>query len=246
MALLPPRLAPPLGAWDASPVRLRDLLLLIVVFFVGFVGIGYLAGRALSGDGPGLLPVVALFFGQSAFLLFLVWLLVLRPHRLRLADIGLRPTYRTWYRLAVAIGLVCVPVFSVLNLGFQSLFGGPVENPQLRALAPGGFSWTSLVVMLLLVGVVVPFVEEVVFRGLIFGWLRKYLRFLYAAPLSAIFFAAVHTLPALIPPLAMMGLVLAAVYERSGSLWPAVIVHGVFNSLMTITYYVALAYDVGL
>jgi membrane protease YdiL (CAAX protease family) len=43
------------------------------------------------------------------------------------------------------------------------------------------------------------------------------------------------------PPLALMGLLLAAVVERSGSLWPAIILHGVFNSVMTITYYTALA-----
>jgi membrane protease YdiL (CAAX protease family) len=42
-----------------------------------------------------------------------------------------------------------------------------------------------------------------------------------------------------------MGLLLAAVVERSGSLWPAIIVHGVFNSLMTITYYTALASGAG-
>jgi membrane protease YdiL (CAAX protease family) len=42
-----------------------------------------------------------------------------------------------------------------------------------------------------------------------------------------------------------MGLVLAAITERSGSLWPAIIVHGTFNSLMTITFYTALASGAG-
>jgi hypothetical protein len=45
----------------------------------------------------------------------------------------------------------------------------------------------------------------------------------------------------LVPVLAFMGLVLAAVTERSGSLWPAIILHGTFNSVMTIAYYTALA-----
>ena len=242
MSLLPPPL-PPL---PPLPVRAWNLLLLLLVFVAGFLAIGILASRLFPGGAVvGLLPTLALFAGQSVFLLAAAWLLVLRPHRLRLADIGLRPTYRSWYRLAVAGGLLCVPAFSLLNLGFQSLFGGPVENPQLQALAPEGFSWTSLVAMLALVGVVVPFVEEIVFRGLIFGWLRKHLRFAYAAPLSAIFFASVHAIPVLMPPLALMGLLLAAVVERSGSLWPAIIVHGVFNSLMTITYYTALASGAG-
>jgi membrane protease YdiL (CAAX protease family) len=178
-------------------------------------------------------------------MLLLTWQVVLRPHRLRLSDSGLRPTYPAWYRLAVALGLLCMPLVSLINLALQSLMGGPADNPQLRALAPEGFSWTSLVVMLLLVGMLVPFIEEVIFRGLVFGWLRKHLRFAYAAPISAVFFATLHGIPDLIPALAVMGLVLAAVNERSGSLWPNIIVHGVFNSAMTVTYYTALASGVG-
>src|SRR3546814_5205318 len=92
-----------------------------------------------------------------------------RPHRLSLADVGLRPTYRSWYRLAVAGGLLCMPLASLINLAFQSLLGGPVANPQLEALAPEGFTWTSLVALLLLVGVLVPFIEEIIFRGLLYG-----------------------------------------------------------------------------
>jgi membrane protease YdiL (CAAX protease family) len=240
---LPPHL-PPL---PSLPLRGRDLVLLLVAFFTGFFGLG-MAVRLLAPEGAlqGLLPVISLMVLPTLFMLFLVWLIVLWPYRLRLADLGLRPTYSSWYRIAVAVGLLCVPVFSALNLGVQSLFDTPVENPQLRTLAPEGFRWTSLGAMLLLVGVLVPFVEEIVFRGLIFGWLRKHLRFALAAPLSAIFFGSVHMVWFLVPVLACMGLVLAAITERSGSLWPAIIVHGTFNSLMTITFYTALAGGAGL
>jgi len=239
---LPPRL-PPL---PVLPVRGRDLVLLLAAFFAGFLALG-LGTRLVLPEGAltGLVPVLSLFVLQTLFMLLLVWLIILRPYGLRLADLGLRPTYNTWYRLAVAVGLFCVPALSALNLGVQSLLDGPVENPQLRALAPEGFSWTSLVAMLLLVGVLVPFAEEIVFRGLVFGWLRKHLRFLFAAPLSAVFFASVHWVWILVPVLACMGLVLPAITERSGSLWPAIIVHGTFNSLMTITFYTALAGGAG-
>src|SRR3546814_14099801 len=67
------------------------------------------------------------------------------------------------------------------------------------------------------------------------------LPFLAAAPAAALPFAVAHQVWVLVPVLAFMGLVLAAVTERSGSLWPAIILHGVFNSAMPITYYTALA-----
>src|SRR3546814_20621174 len=83
--------------------------------------------------------------------------------------------------------------------------------------------------MLLLVGVLVPFIEEIIFRGLLFGWLRKHLRFLLAAPVVALLFAVAHQVWMLVPVLFFMGLVLAAATERSGSLWPTIILHGTFN-----------------
>src|SRR3546814_13072592 len=101
--------------------------------------------------------------------------------------------------------------------------------------------WSSDVCSSDLVGVLVPFIEEIIFRGLLFGWLRTHLPFLAAAPAAALLFAVAHQVWVLVPVLAFMGLVLAAVIERSGSLWPAIILHGVFNSAMKLTYYTALA-----
>ena len=239
---LPPRL-PPL---PPLPVRARDLALLLVLVVAGvFLLPGVIAVFAPDAALYGLLAVVALFVIQSALMLLLTWLVVLKPHRLKLADIGLRPTYRGWYRLAVAAGFLCLPLVGAVNLLIQQLLGAPIENPQLRSLAPEGFSWTSMIVMLLLVGVLVPIIEEIIFRGLILGWLRKHLHFAVAAPISAVFFSVVHGIPQLMPALAVMGLVLAVFAERSGSLWPAIVVHGVFNSLMTVTYYTALASGAG-
>jgi len=240
--LLPPSLPPQ----PPLPVRARDLALLLVLTIIGVLALPVSATLIWPDiDFTALTTVLGLFVAQSVVMVTLTWLVALRPHHLGLADIGLRPAYSGWYRLAVAIGLLCMPVVALVNLALQSLTGGPAENPQLEALAPEGFSWTSLIAMLLLVGVLVPFVEEVIFRGLVLGWLRKHLRFAYAAPISALFFSVVHGIPSLMPALAVMGLVLAAMKERSGSLWPSMIVHGVFNALMTITYYTALAGSAG-
>ena len=237
-----PLLPPPAPPRPPLPVRARDLALLLLLGVASLLATPLAIIVLWDGEPPtGLFPVLGLFVGQSLLLLAVAWLTVLRPHRLSLADVGLRPTWPSWYRLAVAGGLACVPIASLINLAFQTLLGGPFENPQLQALAPEGFSWTSLIGMLLLVGLLVPFIEEIIFRGLIFGWLRKHLRFAFAAPLMALLFAVAHQVWMLVPVLFFMGLVLAAVTERSGSLWPAIILHGTFNSLMTITYYVALA-----
>lgn len=240
--MLPPRLP----ALPPSPVRLRDVILLALLVVVSVFALPLLLTIFRPETDFAALPVtVGLLVGQSVLMLFFTWMVVLRPHRLGLADIGLRPTYNGWYRIAVGLGLLCMPLISGINLGVQELMGEVVENPQMQALAPEGFSWTSLLLMLALVGVLVPFIEEVIFRGVLLGWLLKRMRFVYAAPISAVIFSVAHGLPHLIPALAIMGLILATVAWRSGSLWPSVVVHGVFNSTMTISLYAGLALGEG-
>lgn len=240
--MLPPRL-PPL---PPSPVRLRDLLLLAVLVVVSVFALPLTITIASPETELTALPMtVALLVSQSLLMLFFTWLVVLRRHGLGFTDIGLRPTYSGWYRLAVGLGLICMPVISIINVAWQDLLGEVMENPQMQALAPDGFSWTSLLLMLALVGVLVPFIEEVIFRGVLLGWLLKRLRFAYAAPLSAVIFSIAHGLPQLIPALAVMGLILATVAWRSGSLWPSIVVHGVFNSAMTVSLYAGLAIGEG-
>ena len=67
-----------------------------------------------------------------------------------------------------------------------------------------------------------------------------------AASISGVGFAVLHGVWWLIPALALLGIILALVYERSGSIWTAVITHGLFNSFTTVLYYLALATGVEL
>jgi uncharacterized protein len=79
--------------------------------------------------------------------------------------------------------------------------------------------------------VLAPFVEELIFRGLIFNALRQRLSFPIAAVGSGILFGLAHAQSVGIAPLAAGGIVLAAVYARSGSLWSSMIAHGLFNGM---------------
>ena len=81
--------------------------------------------------------------------------------------------------------------------------------------------------------VIAPIAEETFFRGFVFGGLRAHWPFWAAALVSSLIFGSVHltTGPAAIPLLALLGVCFAYLYERSGSLWPAVIAHALNNAL---------------
>jgi hypothetical protein len=88
--------------------------------------------------------------------------------------------------------------------------------------------------------VVAPFAEELMFRGALFGWLRRRLPASAAILLAAALFALAHPLPVLWPGAFSFGIGAAWFRERSDSLTPFVIVHIVSNlALITISYWVS-------
>jgi ABC-2 type transport system permease protein len=74
-----------------------------------------------------------------------------------------------------------------------------------------------------------PFFEEFIFRGLVFGGLRRSLGPAVSAVASAAIFAVVH--PALsVVPVFVMGVCAALVYERTRMLAAPIMVHAVYNA----------------
>jgi membrane protease YdiL (CAAX protease family) len=76
-----------------------------------------------------------------------------------------------------------------------------------------------------------PIFEEFIFRGLIFGGLRRSLGFGAAAVASAAIFAIVHP-PASVVPVFGLGLAAAFVYERTRMLAGPMIVHATYNAVV--------------
>lgn len=220
----------------------RDLLVVLLLTAV----ILFLLRMVLSEVPRSPPAVFALLALQSAVPMALLYLLVVRRRGLSWAALGLRPTQARWYTVALLLALASFPLVMVVNAGVQALLGEPLRNPQLEILAPAEFSWGALAVMLLMAGLVVPVVEEIVFRGLLFGWLRTRFGLAAGIALSALAFAFAHGIPVLAPALAVQGILLAWLYARSDSLWPGVVMHGTFNGLMSILLYAAIAAGVPL
>jgi uncharacterized protein len=98
----------------------------------------------------------------------------------------------------------------------------------------------DLVVMLLLVGLLAALSEELFFRGA----LQRIFIQLFKRPwagilLTAIIFSAVHGQYLGFFPRMAMGLVLGAVYWYSGSIWPGVAAHFVYNAVQIVLAYLA-------
>jgi membrane protease YdiL (CAAX protease family) len=77
--------------------------------------------------------------------------------------------------------------------------------------------------------VAAPLCEEFIFRGLLFGGLRRSMAFLPAAVLSAALFAIVHP-PVSMVPVFVLGVGTAYAYERGRGLLAPMLVHAVYNA----------------
>ncbi|MEE8535077.1 MAG: CPBP family intramembrane glutamic endopeptidase, partial [Kiloniellales bacterium] len=237
--------------------RLRfDHVLLIVIFGLGPTRLlGMFAGSLFTGprlptsdSGPNLVLVVLIALAvHTTFLIGAVYLVAIRRRGLSWRDLGLRPIPAGWTLRAVGATLIAFPMVAGVNLAIQTLLlEAPQHNPQFDVIAPGGFSWSALVGMLIVAGVIVPFAEELFFRGLLYGWLRRRIGAWLAALASALFFSLLHNILWLVPALTVLGVILARVYEKSGSLWAVMVTHGLFNAVTVVVIYVLLGLGVEL
>ncbi len=85
-----------------------------------------------------------------------------------------------------------------------------------------------------LIVVAAPLSEEIFFRGFAFAGFRRRLPLAAAATLTGAIFGLAHFGPgnlAAVGQLAGLGLILCLLYEKTGSLWPPILVHTINNAI---------------
>jgi len=189
-------------------------------------GAGWKAGQYLA------------YLGAEVFTLVLVCTFVRQGTGQPLGSLGLRSTPGANYLLTVlAYPLLCGPLALVV-LGWSQLLMAvfqelppPQEAVQLfRDTLDGGDPLEiGLVVAMGLLGA--PLSEEVIFRGLLFGWMRQRFGVLAAVVGSSLAFAALHMSLFGLLPLFVLGLFLAYVYQKTRSLYCTMLFHAVFNGV---------------
>jgi membrane protease YdiL (CAAX protease family) len=123
-----------------------------------------------------------------------------------------------------------------IGIGFVSYFAfaitwselvGPPEQDDIA----GDFG--PLPIQILLIVIAAPLSEEICFRGMLFAGLRNRMPMLVAAFGAGAFFGLLHysTGWSAVPVLIVLGAIFAIVYEKTRSIWPAIIMHLLNNAL---------------
>ena len=146
-------------------------------------------------------------------------------HRRQLLALRRPTSWRRAFGIALGIGLMMLVLSYAL---------GPLLNPgREQGVTPD--TWqpdhaAAYVANGLVICVVAPFVEELTFRGLGYSVLVRFGRWT-AIILVGIAFGLAHGLVQAFPFLAALGAGLAYLRSRVDSVYPGMIVHGLFNAL---------------
>lgn len=163
---------------------------------------------------------------QEILLLGAVLWFTARKYNTPLATLGLRkPEHGAWWfagSLAVA-GLALIYGY----IGVLYLMGIEVD-----ALPDQYFDHAGPAIVVVIGAVLMaPVIEEMLFRGFLFGGLQGRWGWAWAAIATGVLFGLAHLAPAVILPFAAVGILFAWSYHYTGSLRPGIIAHFTLNAV---------------
>jgi uncharacterized protein len=212
------------GRWGPLQVLFAALVAIVLLF----IGTGIVAAF-----DPDLESTAATLAAQAVLACVLAGVAIAfaaqQGSRNPLVALGLRPC--KWS--ALGLGLAAFGGYIVFAAIYAPLVQ-PEQEDVTRELGYDEGGLAAVIAGLLIIGVA-PISEEMFFRGFMFAGLRRRLPLWPAAAIAGIIFGFVHyTGPdsiGVVPQLAVFGMLLAWLYEYTGSLWPPILVHTLNNTI---------------
>ncbi|GDY14569.1 sodium extrusion protein NatB [Planctomycetota bacterium] len=215
------------GEAPPSPGALEALGLFALCFglFIGLQPLLAMAGPLAEVAGP----------LMAALLLPVLLHCWLGNHDLRQTLFLTMPKRQAW--LAAGIAVPFAGCASLAWLGLQEIYLPKDLYPHAmaeklttlqHAIGPVG--------LLVLVTITPGLCEEPLFRGTLLAGLRRGIGDRGAIVVTSFLFAAMHLSPWRFFPQFTLGIFLATLVLRTGSIWPAVVVHALHNGLMVLPF----------
>ncbi|MBX3499204.1 MAG: CPBP family intramembrane metalloprotease [Alphaproteobacteria bacterium] len=191
--------------------------------------------EAGGGDPMALLALLAVLFFTG---LPAVGLAVVRHGRAAPVLLGLHHPGGRWLWLAPIAVLVLSFVVDEGILRLVREFAGSEILPTVNAvIAEIATTPGRALLAILVIGVLAPLVEELVFRGLLYGYVEGRFGGEAALIVSSLAFAAAHIEPIHVALVLPIGVLLGWTRMRTGSLWPAIAAHVANNTVAVLASY---------
>lgn len=207
-----------------------DMLAVVGIYLLATVATSIVMAivAAVSGGAESLTermssgPMSALSYALSMALTIIGALIYRKLRRgkgkmFRLSMRGFNPMLILWgFVLVLITGIVIEPVLNLFPESFLDLLNQMGAN--------GGWS-------VLMLAILAPVMEEVLFRGILLESVREKYSSGRAIVVSALMFGVIHVIPQQVVNAFVIGLILGFIYVRTDSLWPVIIIHALNNAM---------------
>jgi membrane protease YdiL (CAAX protease family) len=143
-------------------------------------------------------------------------------------------------RMGIIVGLVALPLTwglqIVSTLVLQALTFHPEQQEAVQILR-NTEGWLDRLVLAVVTIIIAPLGEEILFRGILYPFIKRLGYPRVALWFTALLFAAIHLNLATFVPLTFLAIVLIWLYEYTGNLLACIITHSLFNAANFIALY---------
>lgn len=178
---------------------------------------------------------------QTSLFLILIFYYVFIKYKNNCQILGLKGNNITyWIKVGLINGIGLFTFITFIGILLNILLPKQVEPQSVAQIIMQAKTGWEKFIPLLVTGIFAPISEELYFRGFLYPALRKKIGVKLGIIITSLIFGCLHLDLIRAIPLTLGGIWLNWLYERSGSLYPSIIAHGVWNSIMTLLIFVTL------
>ncbi|WP_205029810.1 CPBP family intramembrane glutamic endopeptidase [Streptococcus porcinus] len=211
---------------DFSWALIGFLALFLGAFFWGVViGLIFRTSEAIT---------LSVMIGGGLTSFFTLWYGYCYKNKWNLADLGFHKGEHSLWNLIWWVPITFI--FSISGSVLLSFLLGVSHNTVEGGVNSGTMhlGWGAVVAMELTVGILIPFVEEIIFRRFLFDWFKLYFPTWLAASAVVILFAGMHVISAVVIYVLFLGISLMLSRIWFQNLTAPWIIHMINNSIVVL------------
>ena len=221
--------------WQLEIVMRRTLVILILFYGGMFAGFWVQKVAEVPSASIKQMVVAALSFQGAGVLLVMRFL---REHQF---SWGQAFGVRNRVGMALTAGVIVACLFLPVGWGLQQASAvlmnqlpwfhlKPEEQQSVQALRVASTIGSRMILAVVTI-VLAPIAEELIFRGVLYPWVKQLGFPRFALWGTAVIFAAIHLNLVIFLPLLILAVVLTVLYERTNNLLAPIAAHSLFNGL---------------
>lgn len=211
-------------------ISMLVLVLVLVPIFIEFLLLNALTDWFQNDLYSGTLVGFIMSIVFTAGLYFIA----IRPKRLSWKEVGLQRPTRSYFWQTIGWTITLIIGVILLSYIMEWFFSVGTDNSKTESLQTR-LSTLNFIIAFISAAIISPIYEEIFYRGFLYRWLRTKYGIASGILISSFIFMIVH-IPTYntLPYNFLSGIIFAWTYERTSSIYPAMMIHGLFNGLSII------------